>query len=212
MSPFYRRGLLLCAWLMAVTGCRSPDELSEIVNAQVFVLGVSEGQWVELEIDGQLVGNESNPNASLIQFSLALEAGIHTGKVTVFVLERADYPDDDNDKEDHNQWKRPEEYELEAKHCGEFEIEISDEGSAAAVASIAIVVDDLPFCGDDRNESPRDDDEREPRSTGGRPESGAEGPEGESEADADPTEPASDEDDDDDDAESDARDEDMSRS
>jgi hypothetical protein len=137
--------------LLPFGGCRSPDELNEIISAQVFVIGVDEDQWVELEIDERIVATESNASANLLQFSLALEPGIHEGTITVFELERGERHRGDDDE-----WRRPEDDEIEEFRCGEFSIEIPQQVNPANPVSIAIVVEDLAPCDDDDLDEERD--------------------------------------------------------
>ena len=155
---------LLFLGLVLPGACRSPDELNEIITAQVFIIGVDDDQWVELEIENQLVATESEDDANLLQFSLALEPGIHEGSVTVFELERNERGRDDDHDDDENDWHRPDDDEIEALRCGEFTIVIPEAVTPATTVSIAIVVDDLAPCdeSDEGDESDgRDEDEEE---------------------------------------------------
>lgn len=164
---------LLALLFLALGGCRSPDELNEIITAQVFVIGVEEDQWVELEIEDSVVATESHSAANLLQFSLALDPGIHEGMITVFELERNERRQDDDG------WHRPDDDEIEALRCGDFSIEIPEQMNPATPVSIAIVVEDLGRCEDEE-----DDEERERRNQ----DNDRSGPQDEPNSDFDPDE------------------------
>jgi hypothetical protein len=134
-------------------GCRGTDELVQSIAAHIFVVGVEGDAMVQLDIEGQRVRGVPDGDDNLVAFSLALDEGQHAGTVTVFEVERRrdDRSDDDDDDDDDDEVNSYAADELRAEHCGPFVIDVV---AGAEPSALAIVVDDLPRCG----EEPADDD------------------------------------------------------
>ncbi len=125
--------LTLAAALVATlgvgaAGCRDPAELSGAVTANVFVVGVDDGEVVEIEVEGLRLQAQPNPGDNLVGFALSLAVGEYDGLVTVF-----ESTDDDG-------------VLLRPRDCGAFTITVDDGDDAGAPAALAIVADDLAEC------------------------------------------------------------------
>lgn len=148
--PVPGRVVLLLLLLASDLACRSADELSALVTAEVHVIGLSEDRWVELSVNDQLVGTQPRAEENLVTFSLVLPAGSHHVDIVVYHLETEQEDEDDDD--DGEEWwpRRPREEHLEAERCGTLPVEIPATAGRGEVTSVAVVVADLPRCeGDD---------------------------------------------------------------
>ena len=167
--------LLLLVGLPSLVGCRSPDELTDAVNAIVFVFDVDDNERAVIDV-ADVDRRSQEPKNDVVQFQLVLSPGAHTGTITIVRVRGDDDRDDDRGDDDDRD---------EPDRCGTFDIEVVK----GAVASAAVLADELPRCRDDGPGEGEGDDDGEGEADGeGEGEDDGEGedePDGEGEGEPD---------------------------
>lgn len=129
--PKLRNLLLGGATALALSSCRSPEDLLKTVNAVILVVGVDDNDFAVIDVAGE--SRQSEPTADdVVEFKLALPEGRHEGSVTVVEVKGGD---DDEEEEE----------EDDSRRCGLFTIVVKD----GEIAAAGIVAEDLPRCDDD---------------------------------------------------------------
>ena len=129
------RNLLLGgAVALALSSCRSPEDLLKTVNAVILVVGVDDNDFAVIDVAGET--RQSEPTADdVVEFKLSLPEGEHEGSVTVVEVKGGDDEEEEEEEDD-------------SRRCGLFTIIVKD----GEIAAAGIVAEDLPRCDGDEGE------------------------------------------------------------